>query len=226
MNARKFLFVAFFAGTSLIATAQRSDFIMDGVSGSLYKSVGIPGVNGSPFLFEDWVPGTLFMKDGGKASKFLLKYDLYNNEILFLHENKTLAVANPVIDFILSPSSSAPMRFRSGFAPVERNTAATFYQVVEDGSVMLLKHVYKTIVEVSEYNKASTLKEFSQNEVYYIARPGLPPVRIKKDKASLLQAIGDKDGKLAAWVEKKRLRCKSEEDIIEVVKAVNAGTYQ
>lgn len=206
--------------------AQRSEILADRVTGNIYKGNEMPGITGSPFLFEDWLPGTLFMKDGAKALQMQLRYDAYQNEVLFLHEGKPLVVVNPLIEFLITPSSQPAMRFRCGYQATERNTDATFYQVVYDGKVSLLKHLYKKITETSEYNRASIQRELTLEEAYYIARAGLPPVKIKKDRASVLKALDDADGKFAAWLDKNRNRCRSEEDIIEALKAYNDGSYR
>lgn len=206
--------------------AQRSEILADRVTGNIYKGNDIPGIMGSPFLFEDWLPGTLFMKDGAKATQLQLRYDAYQNEVLFLHEGKPLVVVNPLIEFVITPATQPPMRFRCGYQAVERNTDATFYQVIYDGNVTLLKHLYKKITEISEYNKASVQRELTLEESYYIAKAGLPPVKIKKDRASVLKTLEDPDGKFAAWLDKNRNRCKSEEDIMAALKAYNEGSYR
>ena len=198
---------------------QSSVFLADKVTGNLYRVNENPDVAGSPFFLDEWVPGIIYLKDGYRAEKFKLKLDLYSNELLFLHEGKPLVVVNPVIEFVLNVPAGEQYLFRSGYFSVDDNTEATYYQVLQEGQVTLLKQSRKIIIIKNEYSQRSGVKEFTGSENYFIARPGKTPVKIKKDKASLVAAIGDVDGKLMAWVNKNGLRCKSEEDMKMVVKA-------
>lgn len=208
---------------SNIVVSQSTNFITDQVTGNLYKPNAKSNVEGTPLLFSDWVPGVLFLKDGYKADKFLLNMDLYANELLFQHNGNALVVVNPLKEFVLMPNGqSNPYIFRAGFLAVDKNSESTFYQVLQDGPVALLKLSKKIILERKEYNQPLT-QYFDLSETYYIVKAGQAPEKISKSKASLVGVIGDRSGKLETIIEKKRLRCKTEEDLIEVVKAFNGG---
>lgn len=214
--------------TVTFAHAQSNVFLADKVTGNLYKPEGANDIEGSRYFLEDWVPGIIYMKDGYKAEKFVLKFDLSSNELLFQHDGQTLVVVNPVKEFVLTANfGSRSFLFRKGYAPIDRNDGDTYYQVLRDGSVNLLKHTSKMITERKEYGKAGVIKEYATVINYYIARADGSLVKIKKnDRSSLLGAIGDSDGKLAAWAEKKKNRVKSEEDMVELVKAFNEGLHR
>ena len=207
-------------------SAQSNVFLADKVTGNLYRPSGETNIEGTRFLLEDWMPGVIYMKDGHKADKFLLKFDFYSNELLFLHEDKPLVVVNPVKEFVIIPTIGAPFLFRRGYQPVERNDELSYYQVMQDGPVSLLKFTSKTINERKEYNKAGSIKEYASSINYFIAKSNGEIIKIKKDKTSLLSAIGDADGKLQAWVEKNKIRCKTEEDMMAVVKGYNDNLYK
>jgi len=212
--------------TTGIALAQSSVFLADKVTGNLYRNSTDTEVEGSRMLSEEWAPGIIYMQDGYKADKFMLKFDFYRNELLFLHEGKALVVMNPVKEFIMVPVIGPKLLFRRGYQPVERNDETTYYQVLQDGPCSLLKHTTKTINERKEYNKAGTVKEYATTINYYVFRDNGDMVKIKKDKSSLVSAIGDNDGKLMAWVDKNKLRCKTEEDMMAVVKGYNENLHK
>ena len=207
--------------TAITVSAQSNVFMADNVTGNLYRPNAETDIEGTRFLFEDWMPGVIYMKDGRKAEKFLLKFDFYSNELLFLHDGKPLVVVNPVKEFVITPVIGTPCLFRRGYQPVERNDELSYYQVIQDGPVSLLKFTSKIINERKEYSKAGSIKEYNTSINYFIAKSNGEIVKIKKDKQSLLSAIGDADGKLQAWVDKNKIRCKTEEDMMTVVKAYN-----
>ena len=212
--------------SAVTTIGQSNVFMADKVTGNLYRPSGETEIGGSRFLLEEWTPGVIYMKDGYKADKFLLKFDLYSNELLFLHEGKPLVVVNPVKEFVITPAVGAPYLFRRGYQPVDRNDQLSYYQVIQDGPVSLLKFTSKTINERKEYNKAGTIKEYANVVNYFIGNSNGEIIKTKKDKSSLLSAIGDADGKLKDWIDKNKIRCKTEEDMIAIVKAYNENLHK
>ncbi|MBL0134370.1 MAG: hypothetical protein IPP79_10350 [Chitinophagaceae bacterium] len=200
-------------------------FISDNVTGNIYREAADKSVEGSPFFIDDWSKGVIYMKDGSKADKFLLKLDALRNELIFLHDGQILSVVNPVKEFVLMPSDTKQLLFRCGFPAFERYDENSFYQVLQDGPTSLLKMNRKSIKESTAFNQGLK-KEYILNETYYIVKPGRAPIRIKKDKSSLLEALGDGDGKLPAWMSKNGNRCRSEDDMAAVVKIFNEGGYK
>lgn len=225
---KKSLIIAAFLTVSATAFSQEQFFLTDKVSGNIYRQKDeYVNINGSPFFVEEWLPGVMYMKDGARANKFKLRFDAYNNELLFLNGNDPLVVVNPMTGFDITNFSGTTFRFRCGYPAIDKNTEKSFYQLMEEGpSASLIKLVKKTILTIEEYNKAGGTKEFNLSETYFIVKPNGTIVKIKKDKNSLLDALSDAGNGLANWVEKKRLRCKTEEELMEVVKAYNDKTYQ
>ena len=213
---------------SIAAFAQEQFFLTDKVSGNVYRQKDeFTNINGTPFFIEEWLPGVMYMKDGARANKFKLRFDAYNNELLFLNGNDPLVVENPMAGFDITNFSGITFRFRCGFPAIEKNTDKTFYQLIEEGpSASLLKLVKKNILIIEEYNKASGTKEFNLTETYFIVKPNGTIVKIKKDKSAVLTALSDAGNGLSNWVEKNRFRCKTEEELIAVVKAYNDKSYQ
>jgi hypothetical protein len=224
---RKFVFclLCLIAGW-LSGNAQASGFLTDNVTGSVYRAKMDASINGNPFFIDEWLPGVITLRSGQKADKYHLKLDVYSNELLFQYEGNALVVVNPVKEFVLKTNFGRSYLFRAGFLPVERNTENTFYQVLTDGPVTLLKLTRKIITERQEYNQAAVIKEFEASESYYIANADGGIEKIRKDKKSLLAAINDADGSFAKWLEKKGLRCKSEEELVKAVTAYNNNQHK
>ena len=116
--------------------------------------------------------------------------------------------------------------FKCGYKAFEKYDESTFYQVLQDGPVSLLKQTRKSIATVSNYGSGSGEKEFVNTLDYLVVKPDGELIKIKKEKSSLLAAIGEPSGKLEAWVNKEKIRCKSEKEMMDVVKVFNENTYQ
>lgn len=191
----------------------------------MYRESADKEIAGSPFFLDEWSPGIIYMRDGSKAEKFLLKLDILRNELIFLHEGRILSVVNSVKEFVLNTNSGNRFLFRCGYPEYERYDAGTYYQVISDGPYSFLKMNRKSVVESTAFNQG-TKKEYVVNETYFIASPAQLLTKIKREKRSVLEALGDTDGKLAAWINKNGLRCKTEADIAAVVKVFNEGSYK
>ena len=198
-----------------------SQYIDDRVSGKPYTDKQYTEIQGSPFLLPDWSNGVIYLKNGSKIEKYLLQLDAYAGLLLFKYNDQPLIVQNEVKEFVLQPAGSEPYLFRNGYKPLDKNTATTWYQVLQDGPVSLLKQVKKTLGEKTEYGSATKTQTFVVSESWYIAKADGSLVKIKKDKSTLLDALSDKKDQLNNFIEKEKLRVKSEEDMKAVVKAYN-----
>jgi hypothetical protein len=108
--------------------------------------------------------------------------------------------------------------FRGGYPAVDNNTPNTFYEVLVDGKLALLK-LHKKTTGLSQQNAlASNKREFILQEDVYLASKGQAPVKWKKDKDALLELMGDKKTEVNAWLGKNKVNLKKEEGLADLVK--------
>ena len=203
-------------------------FLSDQVTGNVYRPSNRSDVEGNSLLFPDWVPGIIYLKDGRKSDKFLINLDAYSQEVLFQHEGNALVVMDQVreVQFKIYDQGKQTLAvFRNGFLSVDKNLESTFYQVLEEGPVTLLKLTRKIVTEKTEYNQP-VVKAFETTEAYYLVKDGKAPMKFNRSRKGLIDAIGDSNGKFMSWVEKQGLKCKNDEEMKAVVKAYNEGKYE
>ncbi len=219
---RKLIFLGCFCICSNLLVAQQK--MLGEVVTRPYNHKLYTDIDGSPFLFDEWYKGSIFMVSGEKIENITIKYDAFEDEILFMQDGKTFDIPSGVKYFILTPGVEGmkdSMIFRGGYPAVENNSGSTFYEVLADGNTSLLK-CYRKIMGLSKQNAfVSNKREFALEEKYYVGKPDTPPVRIKKDKASVLKALSDKKDILESYIEKEKKNCKTEAGLIEVVKKYN-----
>lgn len=92
-------------------------------------------VRGTPFLIHDWSPGTIIGVDGKIYSDYQLKYNAFNQTILFQQGKDSLEVTNLIKEFTLfvkSGDSTENIRFIN--ANEFKNENSTFYyEVMAEG---------------------------------------------------------------------------------------------
>ena len=221
-----FSLILLFLASIALAEAQ---FIRDNVSGAPYVSNRYTEILGSPLLFEDWCEGNIYLKDGSKAEKFPLKFNIYENQLIFNYNNQALIVQNPIKEFVINSvadGKTTTMAFRCGYQPIEKNDEKTFYQVLQDGPTALLKQIKKSVVTNATYGGAENVRQFETVEAYFVALPRGDLARIRKDRGSLIDALGDSKGKLEAWMKANNNRGKTETDLIAAIKTWNENQWK
>ncbi len=148
-----------------VASVQFSD-----VNGRLIPANG-NGVKGSPYVFEKFGMGKVYMADGVEAIDSNLNFSYFDQKLYFLKDNNMYVVNKPFKMFLLNQvldNTSVEKYFANGFPAIEQNTLATFYEVIAKGlTVQLLKFRKAVIKESTPYGSAP-VKEYSNDDQYYI----------------------------------------------------------
>ena len=204
----------------MLLSARASAQFLHDINGRPILETKYTNVEGSPYLYEDWVSGVVELAKGTSYKGIELKYDQVADELLFRHKEAALSFVEPVKEFkLLSPTTAL---FRNGYKPVDRNTAQTFYEVLYDGGTQLIRKRAKQIMENREYNSASSTKKFVPVETYFIVKDGLP-VKIRKDKKSVLSVLKDKGTLINKYVESNKVNFKEDQDLIKLVEYYNTN---
>jgi hypothetical protein len=112
----------------------------------------LSGVSGSMFYNDDWAEGYVLLQNQKRTPTLLLRYNIYSNEIYFRQDSEVMVIdpSLPVREFGMSVSFASGNRdivFRNGYPATNRNSTATFYQVVRAGELSVLKHYTKRVTE-------------------------------------------------------------------------------
>ncbi len=223
----KFMYFFFLFGLPLASFAQALG--LSGNSQNLYLSDmrGNPimtqaymDITGSPYLPAKWQEGMVLLKTGQKYDSISIRYNVYDDNVEYNYRGDAFFFKKGMVrefHFKMKEENSLKLRvFRCGFENTEKNTGNTYYEVLYDGKYKLLKDHFVSIIEIKMYNSASIEKKFQSEEFLYIALPSGLPVRIKKNKKSLLEAINNP--KLEKWLDSQKNKCRNEAQIIETMK--------
>jgi hypothetical protein len=211
MNKYIFCFLTIMTISNLVARAQ----YLNDIQGKPYMEQSYTEVEGSPYLIANWATGAVKLVNG-KSITAKLKYDLIKDELLFQNKRDSVALSfvDPVQyfsfnDVAIDESNIAPLVFGSGYPPVDNQTQASFYQVIADGKVKLLKHYKKTIRVDKAFNSATSTQTFVLADVYYVFINN-QITRIKPSQKSILAALGDKADQLQGYMKSNTVNYKSD----------------
>ncbi len=223
-----FLFVADFlllsSFSQSVASANMIPMNAYDISGKPLASKG-PAMEGSPMLNNNWGKGLVKFKNGNWVSDVELQFNVRENELYFRKNEQSFSFVDTVKEFILAYEEekvSHSVLYRSGYPSIGKNQSLQFFEVVQDGSLLqLLKLTTKVLVENNSYGRGKE-KEYKDSFQWYVFNVKNREItRIKKDKASLLQALPDYAERIEQLTKENGYKLRTEEEIAELINLLN-----
>lgn len=120
---------------------------IQGGYGSAEQFIMIKGekVSGTVFLFPQWLPGTISLKDGRVFNNYKLKFDAYNQVLNFLSGTDSLEVVDEIKEFVLVDGGKET-KFTNA-SEYARTKKTVFYETLIDDAKGALLKSYKKIVK-------------------------------------------------------------------------------
>jgi hypothetical protein len=233
---KRLLFLpAFFFG-SLAASAQGSlvsdnsvtvtsstffiDYLRDEKSADLFRPDMYAGMEGSPYLSEDWAYARIKLIDNRRFDSVLVKLNLFENKIHFKDNNgneRMVAVQVKEIEIRDESSKWNHTFFVSGYG----DDKDVFYQVIADGkkigclkAMSIIKREYKV------FNGPNQKKfELSDGKPCLFAQGVL--YEGSKSCSSLMTAFKN-DSKVASFISSNDIKCNKEKDLKKLVDYYNS----
>ena len=207
----------FFLGISfsffcILSFAQNEDQrspLIDKVTGNIYASQYVD-VQGSQFLYDNWLNGMMELKNGAVFTNLQLKFDNYSNKfIVSKGEDKSYEITSDIHKVWIYPEMNDTLLFENGFQINSKINAGKFLQVLAEGKITLLKFTNKELETYNEYGNANILKRFRETPEYYIYKNGQFETA-KVSKKDLEDKLSDKWPAISAYLSKNGLSGKDE----------------
>lgn len=191
--------------------------------GTYAKAKITENINGSPFLSDDWLPATIKMATGNLLKDFKVKYNLIDDQLYFKsdEDNRFLTFNEPVSEFRIQEPSGLVL-YKNGFVNPKFGSKNTFYQVLFDGKVKLLKRLNKSVIEVQGYNEASPTKNISEQVRYYAGSVNGEVVEVKPTKKDVLAIMASKKAEIDKFLTSSRIDFKNDKDLVTLFTYYNS----
>ncbi|MEO7212451.1 hypothetical protein [Mucilaginibacter sp.] len=184
-------------------------------------------IDGTPYLYDTWQQGSVILVNGvSSKEKMSLKYNLVDDVVSFKDKEsgEEMAFVVPVQEFTLNLNNDDELfvrRFRSGYKNIEGSTPASFFEVLSDGKIQLIKKFNKVVFESQNIGSASKTKSFMEKSKYYLVNNG-KALPVKNDKKSLLAGLGDKQAQLEDYIKSNKISFKSDTQLGKLVDYYNS----
>lgn len=220
---------SFFLIIFLLVSAQFNQLFSQFTSGSLYnnwKTLAIREANskltysdieGTPFYSDEFIKSTVYLNDGSYAN-VALRYDIFQDEIEFMQENKTLWVNKKEVRNIRYGSE---MMFVS--TPNEDSTKLAYFFLLGTGKYLLYvqkKIIYYPEIPPKGYANAIPQRFERDKDEYYLKAKGLPAKKFNSKK-SLLAILSD-NGAAQSFIKKEKIKADNPEDLKKLVGFLNS----
>ncbi len=234
---KNFLFIASIIAMSYSSNAQVSGKHIGstGVGGDLSiqdnngKMIPIGAKNdtkGTPLFLENWVNGSVVLKNGVKFNNSELNFSLYEDKLYFRRDNQFFVVDGIISEFYLeSGEANKPFHFVSGYPSTNTTNDNTYFQVLADGGhYQLLKWQHKKIRDVYSYGGVNE-SEYVNQEAYYVFERGnkkIWNIGNKINALSIKNTLSIDESIWKAYSEKNNSNAKGEKSLLDFVTYLNA----
>jgi hypothetical protein len=221
-------------GFTLSSFSQNNGIV---VPGKWSTQIFITDVNGQPFqnkydkyvgsifLYDDFRLANITLQNGKAFEKVKTKIDLLNQEMVFLSTDGKLGILNngqvKEIRFLGEPNDSVSTSvFRTGFPKVDVLNPSSFYEVLADGKLMLLKSLMKYAVENKNELSGEVNRLIEDAENIYTFKDNQMK-RLKKDREVLFDLMVDRRSEIASFRNKSTIDLKNINDVKRLLQFYN-----
>lgn len=183
-----------------------------GLAGTPYQETQLAAGEKSPYLLKEWYSGTVRTSDDRVHDGVQLRYDYAKDEVEYNTGSGLYRVSAGVTEFTI-PSGVELYTFRNGYPAVGNQTDKSFYRVLYDGNVKLLKK-YTSPIKVE---KASATREMDAGAKLFLLKDGkMNPVQLS-NRNSFLKLLTDERNKLNYVIKEQQLDFAGEDDLIRLL---------
>lgn len=190
------------------------------IDGKPVQTVKNADVEGSEMLYADWLKSTVKTQDGVELKNVMLKYNALDDVPYFLgKDDVTMLFTKPVFQFSIDDGANQAV-FRGGFPAVGSFNEKSFYQVLTEGKAVLLKKIFKKVLETREYNSATTVKKITDNTAYFLFFED-KMISLKKDKSFFINNLGKKE-QMQQFFANEKINLKEDDGLVKVINKFNS----
>ena len=179
-------------------------------------------ITGNPYLFKEWCDGVVRFTSGRTVTQFKLKFDCLNNRLLLQFNGSAFAAESKVQEFVMYPKKKDSLIFRRGFPTTDKTSENTYFHVLLQDKVSLLRFVARNIIEERQLVSVGgrVNRRMEDVEFYYLLQNGALTL-LPDSRNELPEKFADKKEPIAAFISAQQLKMHSPEDFVQVVKKYN-----
>ncbi len=209
----------------VLVSAQISN--ISGTGNQVLKVNKYVDVDGTPYLYADWRPGTVTDNLGKKFTNVFIKYDAYSDAVE-VNQNGEVMILNgqlyPSFTIMLAEQGSNSVtvhNFNNTFPNITLPESG-YFEILVEGNIRLFKKYKVKFIEdnVANYGTTAIVKRFQMNEsIFMVTDGGIQ--NIKLNSKAVLNVLGEKSKPAEEFIKKEKIKIKTEADLIRLINYLN-----
>lgn len=183
------------------------------------QEIGIP----SSGYFNDWATGKVVLKDNTVYEDWLLRYNIYTQQMQFINKNDTSAIGNP--EDISSIEIDDHTFLYDEFVCENNVKRKGYLELLVDGRCKLylfrcISHRY--VDECTEPGAEYVKEEYYMTKRYFMSQNGGPAVLLPDRKKELISMLDNENRDIKRYIKDNKIKLCNEDDLKELFSYYNA----
>ena len=211
------------SASQLLIEDKQMQFLKD-MNGSPIRMNSSYNVTGSPFFPKNYCTATMKVQKGKKYEDVSIKLNMEDNDVYVKFGEEKELVSTVQLEYIEfnGCDNGGKQIFRSGFPAVDKQTDKSYYQVLSDGNLLLLKSFNVSIRNETVYGSSTVTKVYETANWYYAYSPDKGIVRLK-DNAVVLDLVPAQKKEAEKFISDQNIKVKREADLIKLFAFLNTA---
>ncbi len=180
------------------------------------------GMDGSPFLDEEWQEGVLTNEEGVVIKGLTYRYNVYGNQMQFKKDDEVFSIGAPqkVIKLVIQGREFIYDKFYN-----YKNVETDFFEVAYNGECKLLirrEAAIKPAKYYTTHNVGNQKDKIIINKVFYSKKGEEPAKVLRLTKRAVLNVFEDKRVEMEKYMKDNDLKAKNYLDLVKMFNYYNS----
>lgn len=180
---------------------------------------------GSPYLYDEFQLGSIYLEDKEIISSIPLKYNVYNDVFLAKPDFNTPDNESQGITKSENLKIKLGNRYFIALPNINNRYELQYYEILNEGSkVSLLKKmdkIYKERIAATTSLTRDSPASFKDRVTYFILESNKDVKEVPSSKKKLLEFFGDFKKPMADYIKENKLNANDEKDLIRIITHYN-----
>ncbi|MGN7987412.1 hypothetical protein ACTJKC_08730 [Pedobacter sp. 22226] len=180
-----------------------------------YSGNTTKGNNDVSYLYETWNKGSVKLSNDSLYKGMNLMYDLSNDRLIFKADNdlpQLFKLAVKEFTITSSENGGASKKFKSGYPSIDGGNEKTFYEILSEGKITLLKRVQMKRVDEREAGMLYSVKKMKPVDTYFIEKAGKLE-KIKRERSAIYPLLSQNKAEVDSYISSNKLNIKKDSDL-------------
>ena len=179
------------------------------------------GVKGTPYIFEEWYPGEIFLSSRQKVAIGQMNYNCFENEIVYKEPGSDVVrVMNRYkVDLFQVNQGGEKLNFIP--LKLKENEEAIFVQVLYDQASRVYKFYQKEFLKANYeggYSADRKYDEFVDKYDLLLMKEGESTIyKLKNSKKYVISLFPEKEKEISSYIKQNNLDLKDAESIVKLM---------